>query len=198
MWDLWWTDGYCDRFLCEEFFCTLLFPVEQSGEAWQPSKKQCCFGNVGAFDRKGLSLCLQSVMALLVLRAVGKLSSVRGARSFIYVFTKAHLFFCPVSDVSWPQLLIAFIWVSICLRLRLFLPIGLFLSRFCVKTSHVFITVFDIVISLQGGRVRLSLKFQTAGPPFLGCPPLSFQHIFKNFSHYLQSEDIIFRENFSV
>jgi hypothetical protein len=52
---------------------------------------------------------LEIVKALLVLRVVEKLSSVLGARRFIYVFTKAHLCFCPVSDVSWPQLLIAFI-----------------------------------------------------------------------------------------
>jgi hypothetical protein len=47
---------------------------------------------------------LETVNAGLVFQVVEKLSSVRGARRFIYVFTKAHLCFCPVSDVSWPQL----------------------------------------------------------------------------------------------
>jgi hypothetical protein len=65
------------------------------------------------------------------------------------------------------------------------------LSRFCAKTSHVFITSGDMVISLQGGLVGLTLKVLTGGPPFLGCPPLIFQCICKNFSHYLQSEDTI-------
>ena len=118
---------------------------------------------------------LESVKAFQV---VEKLSSVRGARRFIYVFTKAHLCFCPVSDLSWPQLLICFIWVSIYLLLRLFLLIGLFLSRFCAKTSPLFITVFDVVISLQGGRVGLSLKFRTGGTTPSRLSTVEFSNIF--------------------
>jgi len=34
----------------------LLFPQAQMGEAWEPSKKQCYFGNRGAFDIKALSI----------------------------------------------------------------------------------------------------------------------------------------------
>jgi hypothetical protein len=81
--------------------------------------------------------------------------------------------------------------VSICLRLRPFLPIRRFLSCFCAKTSYVFITFCDVVISLQGGLFGLTLKFQTGGHPILGCPPLIFQCICKNFCHCLQSEDTI-------
>jgi hypothetical protein len=123
----------------------------------------------------------ESIKAMLVFQMVEKLSSLRGV---VRKFTKTHLCFCPLSDVSWPLLLMAFIRVSIlCFRLRLFLPIGLFLSRFCAKTSHVFITFCATVISLQGGLVDLTLKVQTGGPPFLGCPPLIFQCICKNCSH---------------
>lgn len=134
---------------------------------------------------------LESGKAISVFQVVENLSSVSEARKFIYVFTKAHLSLCPVSDVSWPQRLISFIWVWICLRLRLFLPIGLFLSRFCAKTSYVFITFCDIVISVQGGLVGFTLKPQTGGPPFLSCPSLIFQYICKNCSRCLQSEDTI-------
>jgi hypothetical protein len=56
---------------------------------------------------------LESVKAVLVFQVVEKLSSVRGARRFIYVFTKAHLRFCPVSDVSWPQLVIMSFYLSV-------------------------------------------------------------------------------------
>jgi hypothetical protein len=34
----------------------LLLPEEQMGYAWEPSKKQCSFGNRGALDRKVLSM----------------------------------------------------------------------------------------------------------------------------------------------
>jgi hypothetical protein len=34
----------------------LLLPEGQMGEALEPSKKQCPFGNRGAFDRKVFSL----------------------------------------------------------------------------------------------------------------------------------------------
>jgi len=54
---------------------------------------------------------LESGKAILVFKVVENLSSVSGSRRFIYAFTKAHLSFCPVSDVSWLHLLIPFIWV---------------------------------------------------------------------------------------
>jgi hypothetical protein len=34
----------------------LLLPEGQTGEAWEPSKKQRSFGNRGALDRKGFTL----------------------------------------------------------------------------------------------------------------------------------------------
>jgi hypothetical protein len=33
---------------------TLLLPEGEMGEAWKPSKRQCCFGSQGALDRKAL------------------------------------------------------------------------------------------------------------------------------------------------
>ena len=51
------------------FIDMLLLPEGQTGEAWEPSKKQCCFGNRGALDRKVLSLlsCLRRAMAQALL-----------------------------------------------------------------------------------------------------------------------------------
>jgi hypothetical protein len=37
---------------------TSLLPEGQTGEAWEPPKKQCYFGNRGALDRKVLALSL--------------------------------------------------------------------------------------------------------------------------------------------
>jgi hypothetical protein len=51
---------------------------------------------------------LESGKAILVFQVVENLSFISRARRFICVFTKAHLSFCPVSNVSWPQLLIPF------------------------------------------------------------------------------------------
>jgi hypothetical protein len=47
----------------------LLLPEGQTGEAWEPSKKPCCFGNRAALDRKVLSLlsCLRRAMAQALL-----------------------------------------------------------------------------------------------------------------------------------
>jgi len=38
------------------FICTLLLVKGQTDKAWEPSKKQCSFGNQGALDGKVLSL----------------------------------------------------------------------------------------------------------------------------------------------
>jgi hypothetical protein len=39
------------------FMYMLLLPEGQSTDAWEPSKKQCSFGNRETLDRKVLSLC---------------------------------------------------------------------------------------------------------------------------------------------
>jgi hypothetical protein len=72
VWDLWWTKWHWDRFFSEYFGfalsvsfhkCSTLFiymlllPESQKGEkAWEPSTKQCSFGNRTELDRKQLSL----------------------------------------------------------------------------------------------------------------------------------------------
>ena len=84
----------------------------------------------------------------------------------------------------------SFISVSVlCLRLRLFLPIGLFLPRHCAQNCLCLYNIVWQVISLQIGPVDLTLKVQTGRPPFRACPPLIFQCICKICSHYLHSED---------
>jgi len=42
----------------------------QTGGAWGPSKKQCIFGNLGALDRKAISLLHMTVHAVGYLEAV--------------------------------------------------------------------------------------------------------------------------------
>jgi hypothetical protein len=36
----------------------LLLPEGQIVEAWEPSERQCCLGNRGAWDRKIVSFCV--------------------------------------------------------------------------------------------------------------------------------------------
>jgi hypothetical protein len=43
------------------FIYILLLPEGQMGEAWEPSKKQCSFGNRGVLDRKILSIFFRSL-----------------------------------------------------------------------------------------------------------------------------------------
>jgi len=42
----------------------LPLPEGQTGEAWEPSKKQCSVGNAGAWGRQVLALFLQSSLVL--------------------------------------------------------------------------------------------------------------------------------------
>jgi hypothetical protein len=36
----------------------LFLPEGQTGEVWKPSKRQCCFGNLGASDRNVRTVCI--------------------------------------------------------------------------------------------------------------------------------------------
>jgi hypothetical protein len=63
-----WTDfsPSTSVFLCQNhytnalliFIYIMLLPEGRAGEAWEPSKTQCCFGNMGPLDTKELSLGL--------------------------------------------------------------------------------------------------------------------------------------------
>jgi hypothetical protein len=80
IWDLWWTEWQWERFSSEYFgfllsmalhqsatlfIYTLLWPEGPTGEGWEPSKKQCSFGNWGEVDRKNILLCFVAVPCLL-------------------------------------------------------------------------------------------------------------------------------------
>jgi hypothetical protein len=45
---------------CSMLIYKLFLPGRQNGEAWEPSKKQCSFGNRGALDSRVLSLFVVS------------------------------------------------------------------------------------------------------------------------------------------
>jgi hypothetical protein len=88
------SEWHCDRFLSQYFslhlsvpfhqcsvlifVCVLLSPEGQTGEAWEPSKKPCTFGNRGAMDRKcsrclflkseGVSRCVAAVAGGMLIR----------------------------------------------------------------------------------------------------------------------------------
>jgi hypothetical protein len=61
----------------------LLSPEGQMGETWEPSKKQYSFGNLGALDRKVLSL-------------IPFLSEINQVHTVPYYFVKIHLNILPV------------------------------------------------------------------------------------------------------
>jgi len=46
----------------------LLLPEEEMGEAWDPPKKQCSFGNQGELNRKMISLYLSPCSIPLFIR----------------------------------------------------------------------------------------------------------------------------------
>jgi hypothetical protein len=63
VWDLWWPKWHWDTFSSRTsvFQCSILIFIYmkllpgQTGEAWEPSKKQCYFRNRGTLDRTVLS-----------------------------------------------------------------------------------------------------------------------------------------------